>query len=81
MTQASEPNDSQREINRRFRDLSWRVERLETSQMPARSLNESFDRVYEEIDALEDTVNQRFDRLETRIDSLTRGCANAWKPI
>jgi phage shock protein A len=70
MTQASEPNDSQREINRRFRDLSWRVERLETSQMPARSLNESFDRVYEEIDALEDTVNQRFDRLETRIDRM-----------
>jgi hypothetical protein len=65
MTQSSEPNDSQREINRRFRDLSWRVERLETSQMPARSLNESFDRVYEEIDALEDIVNQRFDRLET----------------
>jgi phage shock protein A len=70
MTQANEPNDSQREINRRFRDLSWRVERLETSQMPARSLNESFDRVYEEIDALEDTVNQRFDRLETRIDRM-----------
>jgi phage shock protein A len=70
MTQANEPNDSQREINRRFRDLSWRVERLETSQMPARSLNESFDRVYEEIDALEDIVNQRFDRLETRIDRM-----------
>jgi phage shock protein A len=70
MTQSSEPNDSQREINRRFRDLSWRVERLETSQMPARSLTESFDRVYEEIDALEDTVNQRFDRLETRIDRM-----------
>jgi ubiquinone biosynthesis protein UbiJ len=70
MTQSRELNDSQREINRRFRDLSWRVERLETSQMPARSLNESFDRVYEEIDALEDTVNQRFDRLETRIDRM-----------
>lgn len=69
MTQANEPNDSQREINRRFRDLSWRVERLETSQMPARSLNESFDRVYDEIDALENIVNQRFDRLESEIRS------------
>jgi hypothetical protein len=69
MTQAGEPNDSQREINRRFRDLSWRVERLETSQMPARSLNESFDRVYEEIDALENIVNQRFDRLESEMKS------------
>jgi hypothetical protein len=77
MTQANEPNDSQREINRRFRDLSWRVERLETSQMPARSLNESFvdpwsafgNRVYDEIDALEDIVTQRFDRLESEIRS------------
>ncbi|WP_309739599.1 hypothetical protein [Chamaesiphon sp. OTE_20_metabat_361] len=67
MTQANEPNDSQREINRRFRDLSWRVERLETSQMPARSLNESCDRVYDEIDALEGIVNQRFDRLEVEV--------------
>jgi hypothetical protein len=70
MTQANEPNDSQREINRRFRDLSWRVERPETSQMPARSLNESFDRAYDEIDALEDIVNQRFDRLEGEISEM-----------
>jgi hypothetical protein len=67
MTQANEPNDSQRETNRRFRDLSWRVERLETSQMPARSLNESFDRVYDEIDALVDQMNARFDRLEVEV--------------
>ncbi|NJR32422.1 MAG: hypothetical protein HC778_05805 [Chamaesiphon sp. CSU_1_12] len=65
MTQSNEPNDYQRDFNRRFRDLSWRVERLETSQMPARSLNESFDRVYDEIDALEDQINARFDRLES----------------
>ncbi|WP_295618474.1 hypothetical protein [Chamaesiphon sp. GL140_3_metabinner_50] len=70
MTQANEPNDSQREINRRFRDLSWRVERLETSQMPARSLSESFDRVYDEIDALEGIVNQRFDRLEGEVSEM-----------
>jgi hypothetical protein len=70
MTQANDPNDSQREINRRFRDLSWRVERLETSQMPARSLSESFDRVYDEIDALEGIVNQRFDRLEGEVSEM-----------
>ncbi len=35
--------------------------------MPARSLNESFDRVYDEIDALEGIVNQRFDRLEVEV--------------
>ncbi len=70
MTQANEPNDSQRDITRRFRDLSWRVERLETSQMAARSLNESFDRVYDVIDALEGIVNQRFDRLEGEVSAM-----------
>ena len=43
---------------------------METSQMPARSLNESFDRVYDEIDALEDIVNQRFDRLESKVSAM-----------
>jgi hypothetical protein len=74
MTQPNEPNDFQRDTNRRFRDLSWRIERLETSQMPSRSLNEAFDRVYDEIDALEAIVNRRFDKLEsdmnTKIDAL-----------
>jgi hypothetical protein len=70
MTQSNEPNDSQREINRRFRDLSWRVERLETSQMPARSLDESFDRVYNEIDGLQNIVNQRFDGLENEVGEM-----------
>jgi hypothetical protein len=70
MTQGNEPNDFQRENNRRFRDLSWRIERLETSQMPARSMNESFDRVYDEIDALENHMNQRFDRVEQEIAAL-----------
>jgi hypothetical protein len=35
--------------------------------MPARSLNESFDRVYDEIDALENHMNARFDRLEIEV--------------
>lgn len=67
MTQANDPNDIIRENNRRFRDLSWRVERLESTQMPARSLNEAFDRVYEEIDTLESHMNQRFDQLENEV--------------
>jgi predicted nuclease with TOPRIM domain len=70
MTQANDSNDFIRENNRRFRDLSWRVERLESTQMPARSLNEAFDRVYEEIDTLEDHMNQRFDRLEHEIQEM-----------
>lgn len=70
MTQANDSNDFIRENNRRFRDLSWRVERLESTQMPARSLNEAFDRVYEEIDTLESHMNQRFDRLDQEIQSM-----------
>jgi hypothetical protein len=35
--------------------------------MPARSLSESFDRVYDEIDALVDQINARFDRLEVEV--------------
>jgi hypothetical protein len=79
MTQPNEPNDFQRDTNRRFRDLSWRIERLETSQMPSRSLNEAFDRVYDEIDALEAIVNKRFDKVEadmaemnSKIDTILR---------
>ncbi len=70
MTQANDSNDFIRENNRRLRDLSWRVERLESTQMPARSLNEAFDRVYEEIDTLENHMNQRFDRLEHEIQEM-----------
>jgi predicted nuclease with TOPRIM domain len=67
MTPVNDKNDYIRENNRRFRDLGIWVERLESTQMPARSLHEAFDRVYEEIDTLEDHMNQRFDRLEQEI--------------
>jgi len=77
MTQANEPNEFNREINRRFRDLSWRVERLESTQMPARSIDAAFDRLYEEIDALEDKVDalrdetrERFNTLDAKINAL-----------
>lgn len=68
MTQANDPNDFIREVNRRFRELSWRVERLETSQMPARSLNDGFDRVYDEIDALDEKIDRRFDELDQKME-------------
>jgi hypothetical protein len=77
MTQANEPNEFNREINRRFRDLSWRVERLESTQMPARSIDVAFDRLYEAIDALEDKVDalrdetrERFNTLDAKINAL-----------
>jgi hypothetical protein len=70
MTQANEPNDFTREINRRFRDLSWRVERLESTQMPARSIDAGFDRVYDEIDALRDEMRERFNTLDAKFNAL-----------
>ena len=77
MTQANEPNEFNREVNRRFRDLSWRVERLESTQMPVRSIDTAFDRIYEEIDALEDKVDalrdetrERFNTLDAKINAL-----------
>jgi hypothetical protein len=70
MTQANEPNDQNREIDRQLRDLRRRTERLEYLQIPPQEFSRSFDRVYDEIDALEDIVNDRFDRVNDRFDQL-----------
>lgn len=80
MTQSNEPNDRNREIDRQFRSLNRRVElaaptlreRLEYAQISPQEFSSAFDRVYDEIDALEDTVNQRFDRIEGEIRELHR---------
>ncbi len=55
------PNDKSYEIDRQLRSLNRRVERLEDTQITGRELNRGFDRVYEEIDEL----NDKFDHLET----------------
>ncbi len=70
MTQANEPNDGNREMERQFRNINRRVDRLEYSQISPQEFSRSFDRVYDEIDALEDTVNERFDRLEGEVREL-----------
>ncbi len=57
MTQAQEPNDRNNEINRQLRSLNRRVERLEDTQITGRELNRGFDRVYEEIDDLNDKID------------------------
>jgi Mg2+ and Co2+ transporter CorA len=66
MTQAREPDDN--ETSRALRRLDRRVRRLEDTQMPASELNDSFNRVYDEIDALEEQIDRRFDTLEAKID-------------
>jgi hypothetical protein len=72
MTQANESNDRNRDVDRQLRDLRRRTDRLEYSQIPPQEFSRSFDRVYDEIDALEDTVNERFDRLESEVRELNR---------
>jgi hypothetical protein len=70
MTQSNDPNDRPSETDRQLRALSRRVDRLEYTQISPQEFSRSFDRVYDEIDALEDIVNERFDRLDGEIGEL-----------
>jgi uncharacterized protein YdcH (DUF465 family) len=70
MTQASEPNDRDRSLERQLRIFDRRLTRLEETQLTGKEISSAFDRVYDEIDALEDQMNARFDRLEARFDRL-----------
>jgi hypothetical protein len=72
MTQSNESNDKNQETERQLRSLSRRVDCLEYSQISPQEFSRSFDRVYDEIDALEDIVNERLDRVEARFDLLER---------
>ncbi|ACK69487.1 conserved hypothetical protein [Gloeothece citriformis PCC 7424] len=57
MTQAQEPNDRSHEFERQLRSLNRRVERLEDTQITGRELNRGFERVYEEIDDINDKID------------------------
>ena len=70
MTQAREPNDRTPGLDRELLSLNRRITRLEDSQITGRELKESFGRVYDEIDGLEDLMNQRLDLIEQRFDRL-----------
>jgi uncharacterized protein (UPF0335 family) len=72
MMQSNEPNDRNQETERQLRNLSRRVDRLEYSQISPQEFSRSFDRVYDEIDALENIVNERLDRVDARFDLLER---------
>ena len=63
-------NDRNRSLDRQFRVLERRLNRLEDTQLTGKEVNFSFDHVYKELDALEDQMNQRFDRLEMEIARL-----------
>jgi hypothetical protein len=69
MTQANGPNDRERSLERQLRIFDRRLTRLEETQLTGKEINLSFDRVYEEIDALEDQMNARFDQLENSMNA------------
>lgn len=76
MTQAREPDDGGVDRTLRSFDLSEerlrqrRISRLEDTQVKWRELNNSFDRVYDKIDAFKEEMNARFDCLENLIDRM-----------
>lgn len=57
MVSNREPNDRNKEISRQLRSFNRRIERLEDTQITSRELNRGFDKVYEEIDYLEDKID------------------------
>ncbi len=58
MVENQEPNQRDDQIDRKLRSLNRRIERLEDTQITSRELNRGFDRVYEEIDHLEDKIDR-----------------------
>ena len=71
MAEDQEPNGGDYEIERKLRSLNRRVERLEDTQITGRELNRGFDRVYEEIDHLEDKIDRlhlEFDKFRDEIN-------------
>ena len=70
MTQAREPEDT--DLIKSLRRLDRRVSRLEDTQVTWRELNDSFNRVYDEIDALEENMNRRFDEQSQKLDEQNR---------
>lgn len=72
MTQAQDPNDRNRQVDRELRVLNRRVDRLEYSQISPQEFQQAFDRVYEEIDDLKDEVREMRSELNGKIDIIMR---------
>lgn len=71
MPDNQESNERDYEIDRQFRSLNRRIERLEDTQVTGRELNRGFDRVYAEIDHLEDKIDylqSEFDKFRDDIN-------------
>ena len=71
MSDNQESNERDYEIERKLRSLNRRIERLEDTQVTGRELNKGFDRVYAEIDHLEDKIDHlqsEFDKFKNEIN-------------
>ena len=59
-----------------MRELDWRVQRLEATQMPAKSIDEAFQQVYDELDELQDKSDaMRGDIAQTRRQDRSLSCS------
>jgi uncharacterized coiled-coil DUF342 family protein len=72
MTQAQNPDDSNRQVDRELRALNRRVDRLEYTQVSPQEFRQAFERVYEEIDDLKDEVREMRSELNGKIDIIMR---------
>ena len=72
MTRSYDFSDFSQEVTRNLRSLNCPADRLEYAQISPQEFSRAFDRVYDEIDALEAIINQRFDRLESEAQELNR---------
>jgi hypothetical protein len=72
MTSSTLPNDRDREIDQQFRTFDRRLSRLEDTQITPRELSAGFNRVHEEIDALEDKVDGLRSEMQSELRELNR---------
>ncbi len=91
MTQAIQPMDREREIDRQLRSFNRRIQRLEDTQVTPTELSLAFDRIYDEIDVVEDKLdafrtefdafrletNRKFDEVNRKLDTILRQSSSA----
>jgi vacuolar-type H+-ATPase subunit I/STV1 len=86
MTQSIPPKDRDRDFDRQLIGLNRRIQRLEDTQVTAAELSVAFERIYNEIDAVEAKIdglrgefdsfrletNRKFDEVNSKLDKLLR---------
>jgi chromosome segregation ATPase len=70
MTQASDPNDFPREIERRFGHLNRRLERLEDTQISPQEFARAFERVNGDTTQIKREISDLRTEMNTKIDAL-----------